>query len=107
MRSSDAGRMARRTSTAPLQAALGLHGRDVLDPKLGDMPDTVFFITDGRPTRGEIQAMPELTTWLRNLNRWAKVRVHVIALGELNVDLPALRVLAKAGEGDLIHVPEE
>ena len=90
-----------------LKAALGHHKLATIEPQLDPIPDTVFFITDGRPTRGEITSMPELTSWMANLNRFAKVRLHVIALGELNVDLPSLAKLAAAGEGDLIHVPEE
>ncbi len=89
-----------------LKAALGLHELPTLNPKLDVIPDTVFFLTDGRPTHGEITAMPELTSWMTNLNRWAKIRLHVIALGELNVDLPSLGKLAAAGNGELVHVPE-
>jgi len=89
-----------------LKAALGLHGRPTTDPRLEDIPDTVYFLTDGRPTRGEISAMPELVSWFANLNRFAKVNMHIIALGELNVDLPSLRALAEAGNGELIHVRE-
>jgi Mg-chelatase subunit ChlD len=90
-----------------LKAALGLHEGSTLDPDLGPMPDTVFFLTDGRPTRGEITSMPELTSWLRDLNRFAKIRLHVIALGELNVDIDSLRALAAAGDGDTIWVREQ
>ena len=51
--------------------------------------------------------MPELTSWMRNLNRFAKVRMHVIALGELNVDIDSLRVLAEAGDGETIWIQEQ
>jgi len=90
-----------------IKAALGMHDRPTLDPELPPVPDTVFFLTDGRPTRGEIQPMPELTSWLRYVNRFAKVRMHVIALGELNVDIEALRELAIAGDGETIWVQEQ
>ena len=90
-----------------LKAALGLHAKPTTNPRLDAMPDTVFFLTDGRPTQGEITAMPELTSWFANLNRFAKVTLHVIALGELNVDLPELQRLVAAGDGgELIHVRE-
>ena len=48
----------------------------------------------------------ELISWFENLNRYAKVELHVIALGNLGVDLPFLRRLAAAGGGEFIHVPE-
>jgi hypothetical protein len=89
-----------------LKAALGLHDKPTIDPRLDDIPDTVYFLTDGRPTRGEITAMPELVSWFENLNRFAKVQLHVIALGDLNVDVPSLRRLAETGGGELIHVRE-
>jgi hypothetical protein len=48
-----------------------------------------------------------LVSWLADQQRFAGVRLHVIALGVLNVELPQLALLAAAGEGELIHVPEE
>ncbi len=89
-----------------LKAALGTYGAPSLGPDLAPSPDTVFFLTDGRPTRGEITSMPELLSWLEYVNRFAKVRLHVIALGELNVDIDSLRALAKAGGGEVIWVRE-
>ncbi len=90
-----------------LKAALGLHDQTTLSAKLQNIPDTVYFLTDGSPTRGEITATPELLGWFRDLNRFAKVRLHVVAFGNLGVDLEFLRKLAKAGDGDFIHVPEK
>ncbi len=90
-----------------LKAAVGLHGRPSTNPSLENIPDTVYFLTDGRPTRGEITSMPELITWFANLNRFAKVDLTIIALGELNIDLPRLQQLADAVGGTLVHVREQ
>jgi len=90
-----------------IRAAMGIRRGPSHDPALDPIPDTVFFLTDGRPTRGEIQTMPELVQWMQNLNRFAKLKMHVIALGDLNVDVDALRLLAEAGSGELIWVPEK
>jgi len=89
-----------------LKAALGLHGVPTLSAKLLNIPDTVYFLTDGSPTRGEITATPELLGWFANVNRFAKVKLHVVAFGNLGVDLEFLKRLADAGGGDFIHVPE-
>lgn len=89
-----------------LKAALGLHGKTTLDATLDPIPDTVYFLTDGSPTRGEITATPEILSWFEDLNRFAKVEMHVIALGSLGLDLPFLSQLAKVGGGQFIHVPE-
>ncbi len=90
-----------------LKAALGLHDKPTLSAQLQNIPDTVFFLTDGSPTRGEITATPELLGWFENINRFAKVKLHVVAFGNLGVDLEFLQHLANAGGGDFIHVPEE
>ncbi|MFV1958431.1 MAG: HEAT repeat domain-containing protein [Planctomycetota bacterium] len=89
-----------------LKAALGLTEASALDSALDPIPDTVYFLTDGSPTRGEITTADELLSWFENLNRFAKVELHVIAMGNLGVDLPFLRRLAKVGGGQFIHVPE-
>ena len=45
-------------------------------------------------------------SWFESLNRYAKVELHVIAMGNLGVDLPFLQRLANVGGGRFIHVPE-
>lgn len=90
-----------------LKASLGLHEKSSLDANLDNIPDTVYFLTDGSPTRGEITSAPELLGWFENLNRFAKVRLNVVAFGNLGVDLDFLRKLAKVGGGEFIHVPEK
>ena len=90
-----------------LKAALGLHDQPTLSARLLNIPDTVYFLTDGSPTRGEITSTPELLGWFSNLNRFAKVKLHVVAFGNLGVDIEFLQHLAAAGGGDFIHVPEK
>lgn len=89
-----------------LKAALGLHGKSTLEASLDPIPDTVYFLTDGSPTRGEITSTPELLSWFQDLNRFAKVELHVIAMGSLGVDLDFLRKLASSGGGEFIHIAE-
>jgi hypothetical protein len=89
-----------------LKAALGLHGKPTVEATLDPIPDTVYFLTDGSPTRGEITSTPELVGWFEDLNRFAKVQLNVIALGNLGLDLPFLQALAAAGGGEFVHVPE-
>ncbi|MHC5012021.1 MAG: HEAT repeat domain-containing protein, partial [Planctomycetota bacterium] len=70
-----------------LKAALGLHEQTTLQARLDPIPDTVYFLTDGSPTRGEITVADELLSWFENLNRYGKVQLHVVAMGNLGVDL--------------------
>jgi hypothetical protein len=90
-----------------LKAALGLHEKPSIDATLDPIPDTVYFLTDGAPTRGDITSTPELLSWFEDLNRFAKVELHVVAMGNLGVDLTFLESLAASGGGEFIHIPEK
>ena len=69
-----------------------------------DTPDTLFFLTDGQPTDGEITRADELLAWFNERNRFARLRVHVIAMGNTGVDLEFLSSLAKDNGGTFVHL---
>ncbi|HEX5138635.1 MAG TPA: HEAT repeat domain-containing protein [Planctomycetota bacterium] len=69
-----------------------------------DTPDTLFFLTDGTPTDGEITKPDELLSWFRERNRFARLRVHVIAMGNTGVDLDYLAALARQNDGEFLHL---
>lgn len=69
-----------------------------------DTPDTLFFLTDGTPTDGEITKPDELLSWFRERNRFARLRVHVIAMGNTGIDLEYLAELAKQNDGEFLHL---
>jgi len=69
-----------------------------------DTPDTLFFLTDGTPTDGEITKADELLSWFRERNRFARLRVHVIAMGNTGVDLEYLAALAHQNDGEFLHL---
>ncbi len=89
-----------------LKAAVGLHEKATLAADLDPIPDTIYFLTDGTPTRGEITDTETLLSWMRDVNRFAKVDIHVIAMGNVGVDLEFLRKLAEQNGGEFIHVPD-
>jgi hypothetical protein len=89
-----------------LRAALGLHGRSTATADLDANSDTVYFLTDGAPTRGEITDTETLLSWVRDANRFAKAELHVIAMGSLGIDIPFLRRLAAENGGSFTHVPD-
>jgi HEAT repeats/PBS lyase HEAT-like repeat len=72
----------------------------------GDTPDTIFFLTDGEPTAGDITDAEVLASWFRELNRFARVKVNVITFGNLGVDPEFLRRLAEENSGKFVQVPE-
>jgi hypothetical protein len=89
-----------------LRAAVGLHERSTLTAELDPIPDTIYFLTDGTPTRGEITDPETILSWMRDVNRFAKVELNVIAMGNMGVDLEFLRKLADQNNGEFIHVPD-
>jgi HEAT repeat protein len=89
-----------------LRAAVGLHEKPTLGATLDPIPDTIYFLTDGTPTRGEITDIETILSWMRDVNRFAKVQLHVIAMGNLGVDLDFLQRLASENDGDFVHVPD-
>jgi len=72
-----------------------------------DTPDTLFFLTDGTPTDGEITRADELQSWFKERNRFARLRVHVIAMGHLGVDREFLRRFAEENGGIFIALAGE
>jgi hypothetical protein len=89
-----------------LRAAVGLHEKPTMSAQLDPIPDTIYFLTDGTPTRGEITDGETILSWMRDVNRFAKVDLHVVAMGNLGVDLTFLSRLAAENGGEFIHVPE-
>jgi len=69
-----------------------------------DTPDTLFFLTDGSPTDGDITDAEELLAWFNERNRFARLRVHVIAMGNTGVDTEFLANLAKMNSGTFVHL---
>jgi hypothetical protein len=73
-------------------------------PSFADTPDTLFFLTDGHPTDGEITKADELLGWWNERNRFARLRVHVIAMGNTGVDINFLSRFAKTNDGKFVHM---
>ncbi len=72
-----------------------------------DTPDTLFFLTDGRATDGDITYSDELLAWFGEQNRFARLRVHVIAMGTTSVDIKFLRSFAEDNDGTFLHLTGE
>ena len=90
-----------------LRAILGMEDGEIgggWRAAFADTPDTLFFLTDGTPTDGEITKADELLSWFNERNRFARLRVHVIAMGNTGVDLEFLSKLAKTNDGFFVHM---
>jgi HEAT repeat protein len=85
----------------------GIDKNDTYDSKFLSLADTVFILTDGRPTEGEITRSDELLAFFNDRNRFAKMKVHVIALGKSDIDQEFLRSLAEQNQGTYVHLGED
>jgi len=90
-----------------LRAALNLDEGIDLSPDFRDTPDTLTFLTDGVPTESKITDADTLLEWYTSLNRYARIRTHVIAFGSKGVDLQVLRNMAERNRGRFVHVAEK
>jgi uncharacterized protein YegL len=89
-----------------LKTALDLGERPDANPDFRFTPDTITFLTDGEPTRGDILDADVLVEWYTGLNRYARVRTHTITFGTINVDVHLLREIAERNGGRFTLVPE-
>lgn len=60
--------------------------------------DTVFFLTDGRPTAGKIQDAERILEAVADWNQTARVTIHCIGVGDHDADF--MQKLAKIGGGE-------
>ena len=72
---------------------------------LADTPDTIHFLTDGKPTAGDITDPDTLLSWFEERNQFARIKVSVVTFGSLEVNPKFLRALAEDNGGHFVEVP--
>ncbi|MCB9900673.1 MAG: VWA domain-containing protein [Planctomycetes bacterium] len=63
--------------------------------------DTIFFLTDGRPTAGKIQDGKAILDQVREWNAVAQLRIHAIGIGAEH-DVDFMKELARIGDGEYV-----
>jgi hypothetical protein len=89
-----------------LKAALDIGDEPDTNANFKATPDTITFLTDGEPTKGDIVDADALLEWYCDLNRYARITTHTITFGLVNVDMPLLRGMAERNGGKFTIVPE-
>jgi HEAT repeat protein len=89
-----------------LKVALDIGEEPDTNPNLKATPDTITFLTDGVPTKGDIIDGDTLLEWYTGLNRYARVKTHTITFGLIDVDMQLLHGLAERNGGKFTLVPE-
>ncbi len=77
-----------------LEAGFGLAMRATGEPVV----DTIFFLTDGRPTAGKVQDPEQILAAVADWNRTARVTIHCVGVGDHDADF--MQKLAKLGGGE-------
>lgn len=81
-----------RTNTyAALLAGLGVNPNpkkrgpmtETAAEEMGKIADTMFFLSDGKPTVGELVDTEDIKTAIAEINRFRKVVIHTIAIGDV------------------------
>jgi len=76
-----------RTNTyAALLAGLGVRGAEDPTAKVKSDLDTIFFLSDGRPSVGDLVDPDDILESITGLNRFRRVTLHTIAIGEFQKD---------------------
>jgi hypothetical protein len=104
--SGDFGRQLFRTNYVDALRLL-LDEKEGLAPsgEFRDTPDTAFFLTDGKPTVGDITDPEVLLSWFAERNRFTRVHFNVITFGSQETNDRFLRRLAEENGGRFVMVP--
>jgi hypothetical protein len=86
-----------------LAKALDFGGRGLHDKYYEAGFDTLYVITDGAPTAGEITDKDEIRRRVREVNGLRKIAIHCVTFGNQN-DVDFLRPLAEENGGRHVHV---
>jgi len=81
-----------------LRDAFRLAGIGAMDKAYESNVDTIFFLTDGRPSVGEVQDPEEILLRVKDWNRLARIVVHTVGVGQ-DHDGSFLRRLAEENGG--------
>jgi hypothetical protein len=86
-----------------LDKGLEFAGRGLYDKYYAAAFDTIYVITDGAPSVGEVIDKDEIRRRVREANKLRKLAIHCVTFGEKN-DTDFLRLLAEENGGRHIHI---
>jgi len=86
-----------------MMKALGFGGRGLHDKYYSAAFDTLYVISDGAPTVGEVTDKDEIRRRVREQNQLRKIAIHCITFGDRN-DTDFLRPMAEENGGRHIHI---
>jgi len=87
---------------AGMKAAFEIAGLGSRDAGYQSEIDTIFFMTDGQPTVGEVTDALELRRLIREWNRLSRIRIHCIGVGK-DPNIALLYGIAEDSGGQFQH----
>jgi hypothetical protein len=87
---------------AGMKAAFEIAGLGSRDSGYQSEIDTIFFMTDGQPTVGEVTDALELRRLIREWNRLSRIRIHCIGVGK-DPNIALLYGIAEDSGGQFQH----
>jgi HEAT repeat protein len=85
-----------------LSAALGIAGRGAKDKHYEVAIDTIFFLSDGRPSVGDYVDTDDILREVKSANELRKVVIHAVAIGEFQKDF--MKRLAEENGGVFVDL---
>ena len=86
-----------------LEKALEFTGRGLHDKYYETAFDTLYVISDGAPTAGEVTDKEEIRRRVRETNKLRRIAIHCITFGDKN-DTDFLRPMAEENGGRHVHI---
>jgi hypothetical protein len=86
-----------------LDKALGFGGRGLFDKYYETAFDTLYVLSDGAPSWGEVTDKDEIRRRVRETNALRRITIHCVTFGDKN-DTDFLRLMAEENGGRHIHV---
>ncbi len=81
-----------------LTKALNLVGRGTDEENYGRGADTIYFLSDGQPSKGDIKDENQIVAAIERIHKVRHVKIHVIQIG--TSPLPFMKRLAEVTGGD-------
>ncbi len=86
-----------------LEKALQFAGRSLYDKYYASAFDTLYVISDGAPTAGEVTDKDEIRRRVKETNKLRRIAIHCITFGDKN-DTDFLRPMAEENGGRHVHI---
>ncbi len=87
-----------------LKAGLSMADRGLYDKYYKTAFDSIYLLSDGGPSYGEIIDTGRILQEVRKINQLRRVKIHTIVFGDAGNNLTFMRNLAKQNGGTFLHV---